>query len=202
MRMRCVPWMLVAAAAMAETAPCPELPAKFARIHASWLSSATPRAEVERVFGVPARVVKNGFCTDLHYAYSGCSAAFTVCSEGSVISKTMSVGAVTVANSTPEPVTSDPAALKEAVLSLQSTMRELQSQISQMEGTIEKLKGQTDRTRSEAPDPAPAAPRAAKPEATPQCSATIQSGLRCSRQAAEASRFCWQHRNFGRSGRK
>ncbi len=185
-----LPW-----AAAGQSPPlCSELQGKFDRVQAGWLAEATPRAEVERVFGVPSRVATSGLCTELVYAPAGCSAGFTVCSEGKVIRKTLTMGAAVDAG----PIANDPAPLKEAIVSLQITMRELQAQIARLEQIVEGLK--------QAPAPAPAsaasslgAPssRRTQPAVRPQCAATTAKGVRCSRRAEEGSGYCWQHKKGG-----
>jgi len=193
----CVALLLAACHAAAQQDPvavapplsaCAGWETRFYNIEATWLGSGTPRGELERAFGLPGRVEKHGACEVLHYAQTGCSSVFTVCSQGRVVSKTLSLGATAV----PAMVTGNPEELAGAIESLQRRLREMREEIGRLEQVIQGL----------APAPAPAVSQAAAPPAKAakkaavrrQCGAQTEKGERCSRSAAEGGDFCWQHR--------
>jgi hypothetical protein len=167
---------------------CADWQVKFHRVQATWLGGATSRAELERIFGVPGRVENQGACSHLNYAATGCSCWFTVCSLGTVVSKTLIVGAAAA----PVFLDEDPAALAAAVASLEQRLREAQGEITLVQRALEEL----------APPPAPGPvavppPAAAKPPPAPPparlCAARTRKGGPCTRRAAAGSTYCWQH---------
>lgn len=184
--------LVVCHATAQQQTTCTEWQVRFSHIQATWMAGATPRSEVERVFGLPLREEKKGACTYLHYATTGCSCSFAVCTDGAVVSKTFTIGAAAV----PALITSDPAALAGAIESLQESLREMQNQISRLQQAIDGLAPAplpsltvvgSPPVTSRKPAPAPAV-------AVKQCAALTSKGVRCSRHAAAASSYCWQHR--------
>ncbi|MGH9661652.1 MAG: hypothetical protein ACRD96_24100 [Bryobacteraceae bacterium] len=76
-------------------------------------------------------------------------------------------------------------------------LRTLKTMVADLQARIERL----EKSLATAPVAAPAQSKAAVPlppttsgAARPQCAATTKAGRRCSRIAAEGSRFCWQHK--------
>ncbi len=181
--------LLAARPAAAESSQlCTDWQAKFYRVPATWLSGAATRAEVERIFGPPTRVETQGSCSQLNYAATGCSCWFTVCSQGTVVSKTLTIGAA----ATPIFLDEDPAALTAAVASLQQALRDAEAQMTRVREAMEQV----------APGPAPgpvvvpsAAPKPPPSAAAParQCAAETKKGARCTRRASAGSDYCWQH---------
>ena len=174
------------------TATCQDWQVKFHQVQASWAAPATTRAELERSFGVPTRSEPSGACTHLNYAVTGCACWFTVCSQGTVVSKTLTVGAAAA----PVFLQEDPAELAEAMAELEQRLGEAQAEMARLRQAL----------AESAPPPAPgevrpppptAAARLVAPAPKPparQCAALTRKGGRCSRRAAEGSQYCWQHR--------
>ncbi len=177
------------AAAQAPTT-CSDWQEKFTRVNATWQDGATRRADLERSFGEPSRTEANGACTVLYYSFTGCSAAFTTCSAGTIVSKSFATGASAV----PALVTTDPAALKDSIASLDQSLKDTQAKLATMQETVDGL--------APAPIPAPSVtppkPAKAKPAAVPppvrRCAALTQKGVQCSRTAVKGASYCYQHR--------
>ena len=180
-------------AAAQSPVPCAEWQNKFYGVQATWTNTATTRAHVERLFGMPSTVEQKGFCTQLHYTATGCSATFAVCAGDTVVSKTFTIGAAAV----PAFITSDPAALAESVRALQDGLREMQTRIERLQKSIDGLAPPPNPLPETSP-PETARRAAVKPiEKRPepaQCAAMTKAGERCSRSAAGSSAYCWQHK--------
>jgi hypothetical protein len=169
---------------------CADWQAKFHHVQASWLPGATPRAEVERIFGIPTRTEAQGACTQVNYAAAGCSCWFTVCSQGTVVSKTLTIGAAAA----PVFLSEDPAALAEAVAELQQSLRDAQAEIERLQQTLEALApAPAPGPVSPPPKPPIARPPPAPPQARP-CAALTKKGTQCTRRAEKGSAYCWQHK--------
>jgi len=179
------------AAAQPQTT-CSEWQSKFFQVQASWRDDATRRSDLERSFGAPTRVETNGPCSLLHYTSTGCSAVFTVCSTETIVSKTLTMGAAAV----PAFVTSDPAALGAAIQSLQEALAQSQARMAKMQEAIDALSPPpTPASAFPTPPPAARKPVAARVPAAPKkCAAVTRKGEQCSRNAAEGSSYCWQHK--------
>ena len=178
-------------AANESTQTCSDWQVKFHHVQATWLAGATTRVELERVFGIPTRTETQGACTHLNYAATGCSCWFTVCSQGTVVSKTLTIGAAAA----PAFLGEDPAALAEAATSLQQNLREIQAEITRLQQTLD--------TVSPPPAPGPVSvppatvakppPARAAPPPARLCAAKTRKGTQCTRRAAGGSSYCWQH---------
>ncbi len=186
-----VAFLLTACQAVAQNDPtCQEWQTRFQQVRATWQADATRRSELERSFGVPARADANGPCTVLHYAATGCSAGFTVCSTATVVSKTFTVGAMTM----PVFLTTDPVALAASIAALQQSLREAQQRMAGMQEAIDALAPPPLSVSTVRPPPPAPKPTAAQRPAARQCAGITRQGLRCSRNAADGSQYCWQHR--------
>lgn len=177
-------------AATESTQTCSDWQVKFHHVQATWLAGATTRVELERMFGIPTRTETQGACLQLNYAATGCSCWFTVCSQGTVVSKTLTVGAAAA----PVFLHDDPAAVAEAMTTLQQRLGEVQEEAGRLQKTLDAV------SPPPAPGPVTPPPIVAKPppaRATPavarQCAAKTRKGTLCTRRAAEGSAYCWQH---------
>jgi len=193
---RHLPMALVTAVgvAVAQTSShCIDWQYKFTQVNAAWLEKATSRAELERIFGLPSRSEPAGACVTMHYAAAGCSAAFTVCSADTVVSKSFTAGAATV----PALITNEPEKLKESIASLDESLKSTQARLRSMQETVDTLAPPPSATHSVEPPPPPR-PRAARPAAQPvqtrKCAAITKEGKQCSRNAVKGVSYCWQHR--------
>ena len=184
-----IPAACLAANESAQT--CSDWQVKFHHVQATWVVGATTRVELERLFGIPTRTETQGACTQLNYAVTGCSCWFTVCSHGTVVSKTLTVGAAAA----PVFLRDDPAPVAEAVTKLQQSLQEAREEVTRLQQTLE--------TVSPAPGPGPVSlppptvakppPPLAAPKVHRQCAAKTRQGSLCMRRAAEGSAYCWQH---------
>jgi hypothetical protein len=183
--------MLPAACPAADSVQiCSDWQAKFHQVQASWLAGATTRAELERIYGIPTRTEAQGACTQVNYAATGCSCWFTVCSQGTVVSKTLIVGAAAA----PVFLSEDPAGLAEAVTTLHQKLRDLQAEVSRLQQILEDL-APPAAPGPVSPPPKPASVRPPPaPTAAPRCAAITKKGTQCTRRAEKGSAYCWQHK--------
>jgi hypothetical protein len=188
---RLVVFLAAAAIAAPQSATtCGDWEEKFVQVRATWHESATSRAALERSFGEPSRTESSGACTVLFYSVTGCSAAFTVCSAGTVVSKTFTTGAAAV----PALVTTDPAALRESIESLDASLKRTQAKLVDVQETVDALAPAPVAAPEASPPPRPKPRQTAASPPAKQCVALTQKGAQCSRTAVKGTSYCYQHR--------